>query len=121
MKMANGRNVRQIKGEDLSSEVSSIYSGFSVRLLRFGDIVSLNIRTSSTNITGTGAWVTLCNIPESVRPSNAIDLLAINNSASSQQTIALQFRINTNGNVAVYLYSGASTRPMGQLTFNCKI
>ena len=105
---------------DLSSSVSSIYSGYSIKLLKCGDIVSISIRTSSASISGSGSWVTLCNIPESVRPSNPIDTMGVNNSASNAQALPLQFRVNTNGDIAVYLYSGTTTRPMGEITFNLK-
>jgi hypothetical protein len=117
---AGARTNLDLETVDLSSSVSSIYSGYAIKLLKCGDIVSISIRTSSASISGSNSWVTLCNIPESVRPSNPIDTMGVNNSASNAQSLPLQFRVNTNGNIAVYLYSSTTTRPMGEITFNLK-
>lgn len=65
----------------------------------------------------TGAWVTVGTLPDGFRPVDRINGLGVNNSSTNSSTAPIMYRINTDGTVAVWVYSNISGNV--QALFNC--
>lgn len=96
---------------------SNVMTGYTVTVRKSGNVV-LVIADRNSNPSLTSGWNTICNLPSGCRPYSRFDFIGINNATSDPSKMPEQFRMNTNGDLAVYSGSADSTRmPLCYATF----
>lgn len=111
MGITSGRDSTNPLATDSTSS-SGTYGTLNAR--RIAGMVFVWFNGTSTSYTA-GQWTTVGTLPEGYRPVDTINGAGINNAVSSASNAPIMYRINTNGTVAVWIYSGSTAQAM----FNC--
>lgn len=111
----NGGLVNALNGkmtvETVSTEIQNVY------FQKMGNVaIVFFIDKSIPSYSGGGSWQTLFTLPSGCRPVSPTEFIAGICVSTGSET--LEGRVNTNGNVNVYVYAGMSGKPVcGQAMF----
>jgi hypothetical protein len=95
--------------ETVSTGIQSVY------LQKMGNLVLVFFVDKSIPTFSANGWQTLFTLPEEYRPSNPTEFTSCISASTAE---ALESRVNTNGDVNVYAFSGMSGKPVcGQVVF----
>lgn len=103
-----GHTDRVVSSGGVKSAISSsaVNTGITgVYAYKAGSVVTITAENASYVSASSAGWVVIGTLPSELRPPVSINFVGYDNQATGISNLPAQYRIRTNGEIAVYLFS----------------